>query len=319
MSTSGESREMVSVVITSYNQARFLADSIDSVLQQTYPCVEIAVVDDGSQDCPEAIVKRYPSVSFVRQSNQGVAVARNRGWRASRGGFVVFLDADDRLLPAAVELGRESLSRRAECGFVFGRGTLVDAQGRPLPSSFTEVAGWYGYAHFLEHNPIAFPALAMHRRRALEAVGGFTSIVDNVTIGNASDYDLYLRMSGRFPVYAHGELVAAWRQHTANTSRQSLMMLRSTVAVLASQRAVARASRRYEKARQRGLRRLRQHYGEQLIEELRAEWRNGDMNWGRFASSVVALLRHYPEGMILNAARKARQTLKGVLRVGASG
>ena len=90
---------LVSVIITSYNQARFLSDAIESVLTQTYSQFEMVVVDDGSTDNASEVVARYPGVRYMRQDNQGLSAARNTGLRESNGAYLVFLDADDRLLP----------------------------------------------------------------------------------------------------------------------------------------------------------------------------------------------------------------------------
>ena len=89
---------LVSVVIPCYNQAHFLGEAIESVLAQTYPHLEIVVVDDGSTDNTGEVAARYPGVRYVRQENQGLAAARNTGLRHSSGDYLVFLDADDRLL-----------------------------------------------------------------------------------------------------------------------------------------------------------------------------------------------------------------------------
>src|ERR1700736_5280277 len=90
---------LVSVVVPCYNQAHFLRDVIESVLAQTYPHVELVVVDDGSPDNTTDVVADYPILRCVRQENRGVAEARNTGFRASNGEFVLFIDADDRLTP----------------------------------------------------------------------------------------------------------------------------------------------------------------------------------------------------------------------------
>ena len=93
--------DVVSVVITCYNQAHFLREAIESILAQSYSNHEIIVVDDGSTDNTPQIAKSYSTLRYVYQQNQGLAAARNTGLRESRGEFVVFLDADDRLLPIA--------------------------------------------------------------------------------------------------------------------------------------------------------------------------------------------------------------------------
>src|ERR687890_1245755 len=103
---------LVSVVIPCYNQAHFLGEAIESVLAQSYKDFEIIVVDDGSPDNTSEVAARYPGVRCVRQENQGLAGARNTGIRESKGEYLVFLDADDRLLAEALEVGVKNLEAR---------------------------------------------------------------------------------------------------------------------------------------------------------------------------------------------------------------
>ncbi|HWO82736.1 MAG TPA: glycosyltransferase family A protein, partial [Solirubrobacterales bacterium] len=95
----------VAVVIPCFNQAHYLAEAIESVLGQTRPPAELLVVDDGSEDNSYEVAGRYETVTRIQQRNRGVAAARNAGWKASDSEFLAFLDADDRLLPDALEIG----------------------------------------------------------------------------------------------------------------------------------------------------------------------------------------------------------------------
>src|SRR5262249_31507862 len=92
----------VTVVITTYNHADFLAEAIDSVIGQNHPADEIIVVDDGSSDDPGTVVASRPEVQFIRQRNQGLGSARNTGLWAASSEAIVFLDAADRLFPNAL-------------------------------------------------------------------------------------------------------------------------------------------------------------------------------------------------------------------------
>jgi hypothetical protein len=93
---------LVSVVINNFNYARFLSDSIESALTQTYPSVQVVVVDDGSTDDSRQVIARYRDVNAVLKENGGQASALNAGFAAAAGEIVVFLDADDALAPTAV-------------------------------------------------------------------------------------------------------------------------------------------------------------------------------------------------------------------------
>src|SRR6266496_4166301 len=94
---------LVSVVIPCYNHAHFLSEAIESVMAQTWQQFEVIVVDDGSVDNTREVALRYSGVRYIRQTNQGLSASRNTGLRHSNGNFLVFLDADDRLRPAALE------------------------------------------------------------------------------------------------------------------------------------------------------------------------------------------------------------------------
>ena len=106
---------LVSVVIPCWNQARFLGEAIQSVLRQTYGNTEIIVVDDGSSDETSIVARSFPGVRCIGQKNGGLASARNTGLSASRGDYVIFLDADDRLLPIAIQAGLNCLAQHPQC------------------------------------------------------------------------------------------------------------------------------------------------------------------------------------------------------------
>ena len=108
----------ISVVIPCYNGAAFLAETLGSIAGQTYPPLEVIVIDDGSMDDSAAIAGRFgPLVRVVRQANQGESVARNRGIDEAKGDWIALLDADDVWEPAklerqmAVALGSHAHSR----------------------------------------------------------------------------------------------------------------------------------------------------------------------------------------------------------------
>lgn len=122
---------LVSVVINNYNYARFLPDAIDSALGQTYPQVEVVVVDDGSTDNSREVISSYGDrVIPVFKENGGHASAFNAGFRASHGEIIIFLDADDALLPDAAKKVVDAWTpRTAKAQWVLSH---VDGNGRSL-------------------------------------------------------------------------------------------------------------------------------------------------------------------------------------------
>jgi glycosyltransferase involved in cell wall biosynthesis len=298
-------RPLVSIVIPCYKQAHLLGDAIESALAQTYPNVEIVVVDDGSPDDPGAVVARYPSVRFVRQPNRGAAAARNAGIRASRGEYIVFLDGDDVLLPHALDTGVEELIARPACAFVHGvcerrklDGTLLKA--RPIVEGEVDL-----YLELLRGNCVRGLHSVVFRRTAIEAVGGFDE-----ARRQAQDWGLYLKIARRFPTYGHGRLVSVYRRHGDNVNgrRHAEKMLRHSMEVLYAQRKYIRGSRAHEAAYQEGVRFVQRLFGEPLVVRMSGHVRAG--HFGAALRDATVLLHYYPRGLFARAAAK----LRGVVR-----
>ena len=107
----------VSVIIPNYNYAHYLAHAVDSVLAQTYPEVEIIVVDDGSTDDSETILRSYGDrIRWIKQKNQGVSAARNLGVKETRGELVAFLDPRRSMVADETRMAGAALSGRYRIG-----------------------------------------------------------------------------------------------------------------------------------------------------------------------------------------------------------
>jgi glycosyltransferase involved in cell wall biosynthesis len=106
---------LISVIVPAYNTSRTIAETLDSVLAQTFEDYEVVVVDDGSpDDVAELVARSYPQVRLVRQENRGLAGARNTGIKEAKGEYVAFLDSDDVWLPRKLELQVEQIKTHPE-------------------------------------------------------------------------------------------------------------------------------------------------------------------------------------------------------------
>lgn len=257
----------VTVVITTYNHARFLQAALRSALAQTVPAEEIIVIDDGSTDHPEHVTRHFPEVHVIRQANAGLAAARNTGWRAATSEFVVFLDADDRLLPDALAVNVARLAAEPEAGFSYGAYLDVDATAGQT-RLVANLPATEGFTTFLRGNPVGMHATVMYRRTKLAEVEGFEA-----GLPACEDYDLYLRMALRFPTLYSAVPLAEYWHHRNNMSRNSAMMLHAALLVLRRQRSPAK--RRAEiKAYREGLVGWKRYYVEvwclELLRAIRA-------------------------------------------------
>jgi SAM-dependent methyltransferase len=262
-------RALISVVIPCYQQAHYLGNAIESALAQTYPAVEIIVVDDGSPDNTPQVAQSYPQVRYVYQYNQGLSAARNTGLHHSRGQYLVFLDADDQLLPEALATGFCYLVAHPEMAFASGHFRYVQADGTFLSSYPQPQVTDDHYCALLRGNYIGMHATVIYRRDVLESSGGF-----DVTLPACEDYDLYLRLARHFAVGQHPAMVAEYRIHGTNMSHNPLLMLQAALRVLHRQRdAVEQKGSPEERAAyEAGLRFWQEHYSEQLVAQLDEAW-----------------------------------------------
>jgi len=112
---------LVNVIIAVYNGEKYLGETIESVLAQTYSPIELIIVDDGSQDGTKQVVQKYASkVRYFYQLNQGQPSAMNRGILMAKGSYIAFLDADDLYMPDKTALQVQCLEAKPQLDFVFG-------------------------------------------------------------------------------------------------------------------------------------------------------------------------------------------------------
>jgi glycosyltransferase involved in cell wall biosynthesis len=299
-----EGAPVVSVVITCYNHGRFLRDAVESVRRQTFRDFEIIVIDDGSVDETPTVTASLEGIRCVRQANQGLSAARNTGWRASRGRYVVFLDADDRLLPPALQFGVDAALAHPEAAFVYGHYAMIDGDGVQRVIDHRPCVTSDHYRALLRSNYIGMHATVVYRRETLSRFGGF-----DPSLRACEDYDLFLRIARAATVVCHPDLVAEYRWHGANMSRNNTLMLGSALRVLRRQRPHARGHTAYEAAYREGVAFWQGLYGEALLDDV-ARRVYGGASWATTIWMLTVLLRYYPRGVARQAARVARRLVR---------
>lgn len=201
---------MVSVIIPTYNCCELLPDAIESALGQTYPELEVLVIDDGSTDATaEACATFGDRVRYVRRDNGGTAAARNTGLRLARGEFVALLDHDDQWEPDKIRRQVEVAVADEKIGMVCTGGRVVDLASGRTTSEFLPPAE-QDYHRLLAWCDVTC-ASTLLRRSTLDEVGGFDESVPGV-----DDWDLWIRIAWQHRVVGVRQVLTTVREHGQN-------------------------------------------------------------------------------------------------------
>ena len=250
----------VAIVVNTYDQAHFLAESLQSCIRQTVKPSEILLVDDGSHDKPEVIARRLSDIRIYRQENAGLSAARNAGLARISSEFIIFLDADDRLTPVAIEAGLECFDKNPDAWMVYGAYRVIDMAGRTASVACHQGLGVRPFLELLRRgNAIAMHAAVMYRTDCLRSIVGFDE-----NLQACEDFDVYLRIARVGHIATHDRCVAEYRHHEHNLSRDKRMMLEVACSVV-RMRAAEDHSREAHVAGQRGQRLLTRQYAPEIF------------------------------------------------------
>lgn len=219
---------LISVVIPTYNHARYVLGTLDSVFAQTRSDYEVIVVNDGSPDDTSARLRPLVEggrIRYFEQANAGQAAARNFGWSQARGEFVAFLDDDDLWPPDKLAWQVAALRAHPEWIMVSGLSGQAEEDG-----TCREAVGVDGEIvvqsteEMFDTCGMDSPGQALIRRDALAAVGGF-----DPGLWGSDDLDLWIRLSAQGPVAQIRRTALYYRRHAGNASHAAGRMFWNSV------------------------------------------------------------------------------------------
>lgn len=218
----------VSVIIPTFNRGATIGRALRSVYAQTRPADEIIVVDDGSTDETETLVRdKFPEATYIYQENYGVSAARNRGILKAKGEWIAFLDSDDEWLSTKLEQQLQQLSEQPDLKIChteeiwIRNGVRVNQMDKHAKSG-----GWI----FDKCLPLCAmsPSSILIHSTLFGTLGGFDE-----NLPACEDYDLWLRMTARYPVlYIEAPLIKKYGGHEDQLSRKFWGMDRFRIAAL---------------------------------------------------------------------------------------
>lgn len=216
----------VSVVISTYNRERYVGLAIESVLAQTFPDIELIVVDDGSTDSTREVVSRFgPRVHYAYQDNAERAAARNHGLRLASGDYVAFLDSDDVWLPDKIEQELRRFEQYPEAGVVFSDAMFMDESGAPLGPLVRRAYEGNVLRRIVRRNFVHIGAHLIRRRLLLD-VNGFN---ETRALSGSEDWEAWVRLAAVRPFAHVRRATLKYRVHGGSTVSQPQHMERSMI------------------------------------------------------------------------------------------
>ncbi|MGB5156070.1 MAG: glycosyltransferase [Desulfobacterales bacterium] len=217
----------ISICIPTYNRKEYLKETLKSIFDQTYSNYEIVIVDDGSTDGTEQMLKKEGfTVRYHWQKNSGDATARNKLIELARGKHITFIDSDDLLIPDAVERMADIVKRESGDVVVYGSYIGIDEHGNETKKSTRKLYSGH-VTQYLFQDIFIHSCGSMFPKKVLDSMDGF-----DTSLHVCSDYDLWLRLSLKCRFFALSEPTFKRRRHSSNLSAASFNNILTELKVL---------------------------------------------------------------------------------------
>lgn len=225
---------LVSIVVPCFNAEKYLEEALASIYAQTYPAIEVIVVDDGSSDNSVEMLEGLQVVygfQFYRQANQGVSAALNHGLRYARGKYVSTPDLDDIMLPESVAVRVKYLEAHLDAGLVGANSRYIDPEGRVLKDETRKHPSRYDFADILAAARVCGAPVALYRMEALKSANFYDPSI------KVQDFQITLRIArqGWF-IDVVPVLITLYRRHPNNLSKRYRPVLEADLAAISPYR-----------------------------------------------------------------------------------
>jgi len=286
----------VSVIIPTYNCAKYLPEAIQSVLNQTYQDFEIIVVDDGSVDNTKEIVKEfiknYPNkIKYIYQENKGHATARNTAIRNSIGEYIAMLDADDLCTPRRLEKEVHILETEPNIAVIHANVTFISEDGKQLETPHRNIKYLSGhiFKHILLRRAHIAMATVLVRKKCFESVGLFD---ENLTHLGAEDREMWLRIAKQYNFKYLDEVLGYYRIRSNSSSRDVQRMVEARYYI------IDKFCKNRPILKRKALAKVHQELAENLLVskiycESRKEYLNAFHYWPFFFKLYLGLIKTY--------------------------
>ncbi len=283
MTTTTEYKPLVSIIIPAYNAKLYIAETINSIISQTYQNWELILVNDGSKDNTAEIIHSFlkdKRIQYHFQENAGVSVARNYGYSFSSGQYVAFLDADDLWLPHRIEKMVDKFQDEVSIGLVHSYMQVIDEHSQLQNGVYKGKEGHILESLLLwEGCNIPAPSSILVKRDVVEKIGGFDK-----DLSTAADQEFFFRVANLYKVGMCKEVLGLYRVHGNNMHQNVSNMEKDHI-------------RAYQKAKNYGLfksKRFQRNCFSNLYLILAGSWWVNGNNKLRSINFMIKAILQYP-------------------------
>jgi glycosyltransferase involved in cell wall biosynthesis len=278
-------RPLVSIVIPSYNQGKFIRETIQSCLDQDYRPIEIIVQDGASKDVTVEVLKSFDAseLSWVSEPDKGVVDALNKGLARAGGEILTIQSSDDVFLPGAIRAAVETLRQNPDAGLVYGDVRHIDADsvttGEDVQGEF-DLADYLGRFMYIPQPGTCFTRAAMERAGRWREAYSY-----------AADADFWMRVVTRFPVLKLNRFVAAYRYHPEQRDTQKARIAKDWEGAIADLLAGESLNTRERRYARMGIHLARYRYAPE------SDWgyRTRELYAGLLANPLAVFDRRFPK------------------------
>lgn len=234
---------LVSVIVPSFNQGRFIRETIDSILDQDYRPLEVLVIDGGSTDSTVRVLesyREYPELKWWSESDKGVTDAVNKGLTRAAGEILSIQSSDDVYLPGAIRVAVEVLTAQKDVALVYGDVEYIDEYSRPIGQ---DILGPFDLNSYLGRFSYIPQPSAFFRASAAKEIEGWRK-----QVSYAADADYWLRIAIRHKVLKFDQVIGRYRYHAEQRDTQRAKIARDwelTVRDLLSSGRLDNSSKRF--------------------------------------------------------------------------
>lgn len=222
-------KDLVTVVIPVYNHEKYILSAIESVLSQDYPNIELIVINDGSTDGTDEVIKGFLKSNgevfkYIAKKNEGVGKTMALGLSEASGEYFCELCSDDLLTPSSIKKRWEFINQREDIDVVFGSLMSIDSDGKPLGEIIRDKEAYssdrHNFSDFMKRRAIYTIHAGLYRRDRLRSIGGF----------HEGFFTEDVHLNFLLPLFAKiasiDEQVVCYRQHDTNISSGKPLWMR---------------------------------------------------------------------------------------------